>query len=108
MSTEVYPITIHHIDRNTETNEYQFPNPAVIAQLRSHLAAKSGIPVAKLLKEQEARLLHGTVEREWQLHRPRQLEQRANQPHVNGAETPGTALAPDKAIHPTQRRHRIS
>jgi hypothetical protein len=101
VSTEVHSITIHHVDRDKETGEYHFPDPAVIARLRSLLAAKSGIPIATLLAEQEARLGRQQV----------QIESRANQVPGNAVALP----APDKKDQPTlpasrqvQRRQQLS
>jgi hypothetical protein len=50
VSPVVFPMTIEHVDRDI------YPEQTVDAQVRSLLAAQSGIPVVQLLAEQEARL----------------------------------------------------
>jgi hypothetical protein len=54
VSQSVIPITIANIVRDKATGEYLFPEREVVAQLRSLLAAKSGIPIGTIWKEQEA------------------------------------------------------
>jgi hypothetical protein len=85
IGSAVLPLSIHSVDRD------QFPDQAVVARLRSLLAAKSGTPIAILLAGQEARLNAGTI-----------------QTQLNGAQAPGTALAPGKADQPTHRRYKIA
>jgi hypothetical protein len=62
VSQSVIPISIDSVIRDTETNEYLFPDQALVDRVRSRLAAQSGIPVAAILKEQEARLTDGTIQ----------------------------------------------
>jgi hypothetical protein len=85
IGSAVLPLSIHSVDQG------QFPNEAVLARLRSLLAAKSGTPIATLLAEQEACLSSSTI-----------------QTRLNGAKPPGTALAPGKEEKLIHRRHRIS
>jgi hypothetical protein len=56
IGSAVMPITIREEDRDKETGEYQFPDAPLMARLRAALATHAGIPVARLLKEQEARI----------------------------------------------------
>jgi hypothetical protein len=60
ISTDVYPIHIRDVDRNRETGELLFPDKQLMERLRSILAAKSGIPLTDILKEQEAWLTADT------------------------------------------------
>jgi hypothetical protein len=60
IGTAVYPITIRSVDLDPITNEYHFPDPQLMDRLYPLLAAKSGIPVPAILKEQEARLTKGS------------------------------------------------
>jgi hypothetical protein len=58
IGSAVLPLTIREVDRDKETNEYQFPDLTLIPRLRAALAKQSGIPVQTPLKEQEARLAY--------------------------------------------------
>jgi hypothetical protein len=62
VSQSVIPISIANFLRDTENDEFQFPDQALVAKLRSGLAARSGIPIATILKEQEQRLTSGTMQ----------------------------------------------
>jgi hypothetical protein len=55
----VYSISIANLVRDSETGTMQFPDPAVLALLRTQLAAHSGMPVKALPAEQERRALTG-------------------------------------------------
>jgi hypothetical protein len=57
IGSEVFPLTIRDLDRDTVTGEYQFPDLILTARVRAALAKQSGIPVKRLLAEQEKRLL---------------------------------------------------
>jgi hypothetical protein len=85
IGSAVLPLSIHSVDRD------QFPDQAVLARLRSLLAAKSGTPIATLLAEQEARLSQGAI-----------------QAHRNGIPLPAPNLAPGLSDQPINRRHRLS
>jgi hypothetical protein len=52
----VLPLSIRDLDRDKETGEYQFPDAPLMARLRTALAKHSGIPIARLLQEQEHRV----------------------------------------------------
>jgi hypothetical protein len=58
IGSAVLPLSIRDVDWDRETNEYQFPDLTLMQRLRAALAKQSGIPVKRLLKEQEARLTH--------------------------------------------------
>jgi hypothetical protein len=56
IGSAVVPLSIRHEDIDKETGQYQFPESNLIQRLRLALAKHSGIPIAKLLKEQENRV----------------------------------------------------
>jgi hypothetical protein len=93
VSDSVFPLSIHTLVRDKETGESFFPAhySAVLTEVRALLAAKSGIPVATLLAEQEARL--GSA---------------ATQEHRKGNALPAPNPAPDLTDQPINRRERIS
>jgi hypothetical protein len=66
-SQEVIPLSLHDALRDPDTDEYSFPDPeqdaALIAQAQQQLAARSGIPRAEILKEQEARSITPTPQK---------------------------------------------
>jgi hypothetical protein len=63
IGSAVLPLTIRDVDRDKETGEYQFPDTDLVARLRSALAKQSGIPLARLLSEQEARIPPALLEK---------------------------------------------
>jgi hypothetical protein len=67
VSQEVVPLAIADAIRDPDTGDYQFPDPdqdtALIAQRQHELAARSGIPLTDILKEQEARLTTRTPQK---------------------------------------------
>jgi hypothetical protein len=56
VSESISKLTIRTVIEDPETKELVFPDDALIDRLKAHLAKRSGIPVATILKEQEARL----------------------------------------------------
>jgi hypothetical protein len=56
IGSAVLPLSIRSEDIDKETGEYQFPEAQLVARLRTALAKQSGIPIARLLKEQEDRV----------------------------------------------------
>jgi hypothetical protein len=63
----VLPLSISDLDRDKETGEYQFPDAQLMARLRAALAKHSGIPISRLLQEQENRLPQALPETTWRL-----------------------------------------
>jgi hypothetical protein len=57
IGSEVLSLTIRDVDRDKQTGEYQFPDQPLVQRVRTALAKQSGIPVKKLLAEQEKRVL---------------------------------------------------
>jgi hypothetical protein len=53
---DVLSLSIQDLDRDKATGEYQFPEAPLMARLRTALATQSGIPMQRLLQEQENRL----------------------------------------------------
>jgi hypothetical protein len=72
VSKEVISLSIGDALRDSETGQYQFPDPdqdaALIAQMQQELAARSGIPLTDILKEQEARLNSDTSQNPQRTH----------------------------------------
>jgi DNA-binding Lrp family transcriptional regulator len=56
ISTAVYPISIRGVDLDPVTNEYHYPDQKLLDTLFPKLAAKDGIPIQEILREQETRL----------------------------------------------------
>ena len=56
VGSAVSSISLRDEDRDRETGEYQFPDAPLITRLRTALAKQSGIPIARLLAEQEKRI----------------------------------------------------
>jgi hypothetical protein len=52
----VLSLSIRHEDIDKETGEYQFPEAPLMQRLRAALAKQSGVPIQRLLQEQENRL----------------------------------------------------
>jgi hypothetical protein len=128
IGSEVLSMTIRDVDRDRQTGEYQFPDAALMQRVRAALAQQSGIPIKKLLTEQETRVPQAFPETTQPLTLPqpgRRRPQRHNgakpgaqeasrpvatstPPPVLSADTARTA--PDQALPhaPLQRRHRLS
>jgi hypothetical protein len=62
IGTTVYPLSIHHVDRDPKTGQGAFPEQHVLARIRAILAARLGNPITSLLSEQEARLTQGVTQ----------------------------------------------
>jgi hypothetical protein len=56
LGSEVSLLSIWQEDRDKETGVYQFPEAPLIHRLRTALAKQSGIPLKRLLAEQEKRI----------------------------------------------------
>jgi hypothetical protein len=121
IGSEVLPLTIHDLDRDKETGEYQFPDIPLMQRLRTALAKHSGTPIARLLQEQEKRLPQALPQRAVPYTLP-QPSRRRPQPRQrtsdiqtfpqrhSGAQPDMARTAPDQASPhpPLQRRHRLS
>jgi hypothetical protein len=92
IGSAVLPLTIRHEDLDPETGEYRFPDPQLMARVRAVLAAQSGIPVKRLLQEQESRQPR-------QEHLPQARHTLNQSPAMPPPATPPS---------PTQRRYRVS
>jgi hypothetical protein len=107
IGSTVLPLSIHDLDQDRETGEYQFPDIPLLQRLRTALAKQSGTPIAWLLQEQEHRLPQVVPE----LTRRRLPPQpRLRQPRINGhqkQQPPGTQrTAPNGSEEqPNQPRH---
>jgi hypothetical protein len=56
VSNDVFPLSIAEIDRDAVTGDYHYPDLPRISEVRSLLAAQSGVPMQTLLAEQDALL----------------------------------------------------
>jgi hypothetical protein len=119
IGSAVLPLTIRDLDWDTETGEYQYPEAPLLQRLRPALAKQAGIPIARLLQEQEKRIPAVLPEtrrplapRQPHLTRPRTGTQRTTQqPQPNGYQTepaiPGTNQLPQSGAQ-GRRRYRVS
>jgi hypothetical protein len=113
IGSEVLPLTIRDLDRDKETGEYQFPDIPLMQRLRAALAKQSGIPIQRLLQEQENRLPQALPEPTRRLSppQPRQAVKpplRRPQPngHQNQQPTGTTPTLPaGSGEQPNQPRH---
>jgi hypothetical protein len=107
VSNDVFHLSIAHVDRDEETGDYQFPDLPRISEVRSLLAAQSGIPTNAILKELDvappperrgrARTSSGQPRQQ-----PRQMP-----PPETPQPVPTDAAQPTPSL-PTQRRYRVS
>jgi hypothetical protein len=84
IDSAVVPLSIRDLDRDKETGEYQFPDAPLLHRLRAALAKQSGIPIARLLQEQEHRLPQALPEKLGHLI-PSQPHQTRSQPNGHQA-----------------------
>jgi hypothetical protein len=114
IGSEVLPMTIRDLDRDTETGEYQFPEAPLLRQLRAALAKRVGIPIARLLQEQENRVpqpLPEPIRRltpvQPRLRQPQPNEHREQQPtRHDEAAIPQTPSVP-QPVRKVVRQYRI-
>jgi hypothetical protein len=104
ISTKVYPINIRTVDLDKETGKYIFPDNNVLQQLRAKLAAKYGMPITSLIKEQEARLAQA-VPTEAAGHDTPQLGQTPNQHRRVNPQGEGQNTS--MGGHPKRHRERV-
>jgi hypothetical protein len=108
IGSAVVPLSIRHEDIDKETGQYQFPDTPLVARLRRALAKQAGIPIARLLKEQEARIPPSLPETRRHLLPPQpRSTQRTTQPSTNG-DRKTAPLPAGRPCLPTQRRHALS
>jgi hypothetical protein len=89
VSQAVIPISIAGIVRDRKTGEYVIPDAELVEQVRSRLAKRSGIPVATIRQEQEARLAGPII----QLPRQRNADfQTAEKPGKSQAQPPAKTV----------------
>jgi hypothetical protein len=113
IGSEVLPLSIRDLDRDKETGQYQYPEAPLLQRLRPALAKHTGIPIARLLQEQEKRLPQALPQKVGSLSSP-QPRQPARQRRAD-VQTPqptppideAYTTTPDVARQtlPTQRRH---
>jgi len=96
VGTAVYPISIRTIDTG------KFPDQGILQQLRKTLAAKAGIPVDVLIKEQEARLQQPPVARA--AHPDHQVREQPLR-NSNGTDAPAAQPAEERPRRLLQRRY---
>jgi hypothetical protein len=80
IGSAVVPLSIRHEDIDKATGKYQFPDSDLIHRLRAALAKQSGIPIARLLAEQESRVPQALPVQPMHLMpaQPRQLRSQTN------------------------------
>jgi hypothetical protein len=104
VSSEVYKVNIAGIVTDKATGAYSFPDQAVVAGIRSLLETTSGMPIQRLLAEQDALIPKDTQQ---ELPRPKTPGTAASSRQRTSDVQPST----DKAApaHPPlpPRRHRI-
>jgi hypothetical protein len=101
----VLPLSIRDLDRDKETGEYQFPESELMARLRTALAKQSGIPIARLLQEQENRLPQALPDSARRLIPPQTNRHRAQQHARAKSIAPGVSGTQSGASQPEQERH---
>jgi hypothetical protein len=92
ISTNVYPISIRIVGLNRETDAYDYPERDLMDRLCSALAAKSGMPVTRLLAEQDAWLIQGTSQKPQQTQPAKEAGER-----LTSRRSDHTHLEPGKA-----------
>jgi hypothetical protein len=111
IGSAVLPLTIRDLDRDKETGECQFPEAHLMQRLHAALVKHTGIPLKKLLAEQEQRLPRGTdghlrlppgtAQRTGRRPAPKRAAQAGSMPQSTDA-TPATPP------HPIRYRRRLS
>jgi hypothetical protein len=93
IGSEVLPLTIRDLDRDKETGEYQFPDAPLMARLRTALAKHAGIPIARLLQEQEHRVPQALPETQTRLSPPTPDSRGRKQTGIGHSAQPGHPLS---------------
>jgi hypothetical protein len=113
IGSEVLPMTIRDLDRDKLTGEYQFPEQPLVKRVRAALAKQSGIPIKRLLAEQEKRVLPAPIQ-EGRERQPRSnQDQTVRRNDVASAQPTPPALPAGRqngkhGIRQRQRRHYLS
>jgi hypothetical protein len=100
IGSAVVPLSIRHEDIDKATGKYQFPDSDLIQRLRIALAKQSGIPIARLLKEQENRVPPSLPEAARSLTSPRQRQV----PRQPAPPQPPAPVSPADTPQPTPER----
>jgi hypothetical protein len=111
VSNDVFPLSIAEIDRDPVTGDYHYPDLSRISEVRSFLAAQSGIPVATIPKELS--MAHPSEQRDRKRTSSGQPTQQPRQMAPPEPAQPSPAAASTDAVQstpsiPTQRRYRVS
>jgi hypothetical protein len=116
IGSAVLRLSIQDEDRDKATGEYQFPDSALIQRLRRALAKQSGIPIARLLKEQESRVPQALPTQPVRLipTPPRQMRSQPNGHHAaqRARATPvasgisGSTLPQPRDVQPEQQQQK--
>jgi hypothetical protein len=107
VSNDVFPLSIAEIDRDAVTGDYHYPDLPRISEVRSLLAAQSGIPAAAIPKELGVALPPERRDRTrtssgQPRHKPHQMP-----PPQTPQPVPADAAQPTPSL-PTHRRYRVS
>ena len=103
VSNDVFPLSIADIDRDPVTGEYQYPDLPRIAEVRSLLAAQSGMPAGAIPKE-----LAESLPPEPRGQARTSAGQPRQQPSPETPQPAPTDAAQSTPSLPTQRRYRVS
>jgi hypothetical protein len=105
VSQEVIPISVANTVLDPETGEQQFPDQAGVAKFCSLLTVHSGVPIKRLLAEQD--VLYPTPTQELPRPKPTGRPTASQQPSTEKSPTATSDVA---TAHPPlpPRRHRIS
>jgi hypothetical protein len=114
IGSAVLPLTIRDLDRDKETGEYQFPDIPLMQRLHTTLAKHAGIPIQRLLQEQENRVpqvlpepIRRLTPAQPRLRQPQPNGHREQQPtRHNKSQAPQTPPAP-QPVRKVVRQYRI-
>jgi hypothetical protein len=110
VSNTVSQVRIASVMQDKETGEYQFPDQAVVARIRSLLETTSGTPIQRLLAEQDALI---PTEQQQELPRPKTPGTAASSRQRTSEKVRLSDVQPSADATPTAhpplppRRHRI-
>jgi hypothetical protein len=104
----VLPLSIRDEDRDKETGEYQFPEAPLMQRLRAALAKHTGIPIARLLAEQENRLPQVLPEPTQRLIPPQPRQSNGHRTQQRARTTPIAPAGSREDAAPAQERPPIT